>query len=156
MVIPYTEVVTILGFHMASETETSRRISWSRVTASVKKQASEAYQRDLGLSQRILYAHAYLLAKIWHTAQIFPTPKSCAQQIVAAIVWYTWRGSIFRVPVSTLQRRKGEGGWRMVDVEIKCTALLFARMWTQSHRKGSAPAEWLQYWNIRKLGETPH
>jgi hypothetical protein len=86
MGIPYSEVVTILGFQMASETETSRRYSWSRVTASVKKQSSEACQRDLGLSQRILYAHAYLLAKIWHRAQIFPIPKSCAQQIVAAVV----------------------------------------------------------------------
>jgi hypothetical protein len=122
MGIPYSEVVTILGFQMASETETSRRISWPRVTASVKKQASEVYQRDLGLSRRILYAHAYLLAKIWHTAQIFPNPKSCAQQIVAAIVWYIWRGSTFRVPVSTLQRLKGKGGWRMADVEMKCRA----------------------------------
>jgi hypothetical protein len=86
MGIPYSEVVTILGFQMASEKETPRRISWARVTASVKKQASEAYQWDLGLSQCILYAHAYLLAKIWHTAQMFPIPKSCAQQIVAAIV----------------------------------------------------------------------
>jgi hypothetical protein len=106
-------------------------------------------------SQRILYAHAYLLAKIWYTAQIFPIPKSFTQQIVAAIVWYIWRDSIFRVPVSTLQRRKEEGGWKMVDGVVKCRARLFARMWAQSHRKGSAPAEWLQYWNILKLGETP-
>jgi hypothetical protein len=84
----YSEVVTILGFQMARETETSRRKSLSRVTVSVKKQASEAYQRDLGMSQRIPNAHAYLLAKIWHTAQIFPIPKSCAQQIVVAVVWY--------------------------------------------------------------------
>jgi hypothetical protein len=37
MGIPYSEVVTILGFQMASETKISRRINWSRVTASVKK-----------------------------------------------------------------------------------------------------------------------
>jgi hypothetical protein len=37
MGIPYSEVVMILGFQMASETETSTRISWSRVMASVKK-----------------------------------------------------------------------------------------------------------------------
>jgi hypothetical protein len=63
MGIPYSEVVTILGFQMASEIETSRTISWSKVTASVKKQASEAYQRELGLSQRILYSHATFLRK---------------------------------------------------------------------------------------------
>jgi GTP cyclohydrolase FolE2 len=42
MGIPYSVVVTILGFEMASETETSRGISWSRLTASVKEHASEA------------------------------------------------------------------------------------------------------------------
>jgi hypothetical protein len=36
MGISYSEVVTILGFQMSSQTENSRRISWSRVTASVK------------------------------------------------------------------------------------------------------------------------
>jgi hypothetical protein len=96
----YSGVITILGFQMKNKTETSRRDSWSRVTARVKMQAGEAYHRDLGLSHRILYA--YLLAKIWHTAQIFPIPQQCAQQIVAAVVRYIWRVSIFRVPVSTL------------------------------------------------------
>jgi hypothetical protein len=28
-------------------------------------------------------------------------------------------------------------------------------MWAQSHRKGSASAEWLQYWKIQKLGDIP-
>jgi hypothetical protein len=28
-------------------------------------------------------------------------------------------------------------------------------LWAQSHRKGSAPAEWLQDWNIRKFRENP-
>jgi hypothetical protein len=96
---------------MTNKTETSRRASWSRVTARVKMHASGAYHRDLGPSHRILYANANLLAKIWHAAQLFPIPQQCAQQIVAAVVWYIWRGSIFRVPVSTLQRRKEDGGW---------------------------------------------
>jgi hypothetical protein len=59
MGIPCSEVVTILGFQMASETETSRRISWSRVTASVKKQASEAYQRDC-CSAYCIHTHTFL------------------------------------------------------------------------------------------------
>jgi hypothetical protein len=130
---------------MTNKTDTSRRASWARVTVRVKMPNSEPYHRDLGLSHRIQYAQAYLLAKIWHTAQIFPIPQQCAQQIVTVVVWYVWRGSIFRVPVSTLQRRKEEGGWGMIDVAVKCRTLLFTRMWALSHRKGLAPAEWLQY-----------
>jgi hypothetical protein len=40
--IPYSEVIKILGFQTTNKTESSRRASWSRVTARVKRQASEA------------------------------------------------------------------------------------------------------------------
>jgi hypothetical protein len=43
----------------------------------------------------------------------------------------------------------------MLDVAVKCRALLFTRTWAQDHRKGSAPAEWLQYWKIQFLGDNP-
>jgi hypothetical protein len=146
LAILYSQVIKILDLQMTKKTETSRRASWSTVTAKVKAHAREAYHRDLGLLHCILYAHAYLLANIWHTSQIFPIRKECVQQIAAAVVSYIWLGSIFRMPVSTLQRWKEEGGWGMIDMMVKCRALLLARMLAQSHREGSAPAEWLQNW----------
>jgi hypothetical protein len=100
----------------------------------------------VSLSHRIFYVQANLLATIRHTALIFPIPHQCAQQIIVVVVWYIWRGSIIRVIMSTLQRRKEEGWWGMIDVAIKCRALLFARMWARSYRKGCAPSELLQYW----------
>jgi hypothetical protein len=38
--IPYSEVITILGFQMTNKTEALRRASWSRVTARVKLKGS--------------------------------------------------------------------------------------------------------------------
>jgi hypothetical protein len=73
-----------------------------------------------------------------------------AQQIVTAITWYIWKGSIFRVPVSTLQKQKPDGGWNMIDIVAKCRALLYARMWLQINRKGSMTAEWLKHWMVHK------
>jgi hypothetical protein len=43
--------------------------------------------------------------------------------------------------VSTLQRRKEEGGWGKIDVVVKCRAMVFASLWAKSHSKGSASAE---------------
>jgi hypothetical protein len=68
--------------------------------------------------------------------------------LTIAIVWYIWRGAIFRVPLSTLQRPKRMGGWGLVDIEAKCRALLLCRMYLQSKREVSATAKWLQSWNL--------
>jgi hypothetical protein len=61
------------------------------------------------LAQHVQYVHTYLLAKFWHTVQVLPPLRECINQIVSAIAWFIWRGAIFRLPPSTLQRRKEEG-----------------------------------------------
>jgi hypothetical protein len=72
MGITYSESVKILGFPMTRKTNISQRHSWEKVTAQVKRKTKGTYYKDLGLEQRIQYVYLYLLAKIWHTAQIFP------------------------------------------------------------------------------------
>ena len=61
------------------------------------------------------------------------------------ITWYIWRGAVFRVPISTLQRRKEDGGLELIDVAAKCRVLLIARLWVQGKREGSLTTEWLQF-----------
>ena len=63
----------------------------------VRAQARDTYARDLCLSQQTRYAHAYLLAKIWYTAQMFPVPMTCTRQLNTAIAWYTWKGAIITI-----------------------------------------------------------
>jgi len=87
----------------------------------------------------------YLLSKLWYTAQVLQPPSECLRQLVSAVVWYIWQGAIFRVPLSTLQRRKEDGGWHMMEVNIKCRALLIRRIWLQEQREGTMMAGWLQY-----------
>jgi hypothetical protein len=61
------------------------------------------------------------------------------------IIWYIWHGAVFRVPISTLRRKK-HGGLELTDVAEKCRVLLIARLWAQGKRDGSLTAEWLQFW----------
>jgi len=71
--------------------------------------------------------------------------------------WYIWRGTVFRVPVSTLQRPKQMGGWEMPDIEAKFTALLLYRMYLQGHRNGRVTAALLQIWNLTdRQANLPH
>jgi hypothetical protein len=96
MDIPYNDELTVLGFKMRKSIARAASASWTRITHMVRTQARDTYSRDLGLSQRIQYAHVYLMAKLWHTAQIYPAPIECVRQIVAAVAWFIWHGTIFR------------------------------------------------------------
>jgi hypothetical protein len=48
------------------------------VTGQVLVVARDAYNRDLCLTHRIQYVHTYLLAKIWHIAQVSLSRKKSA------------------------------------------------------------------------------
>jgi hypothetical protein len=86
---------------------------------------------------------------------VLPTPSENIRQIVSAKAWYIWQGAIFRVPLSTLQKRKEGGGWGLTDVEAKCRALLLYRTRTLSQRDGQITAQWQRYWNLHTFRGNP-
>jgi hypothetical protein len=153
--IQYSDEIKVFNFRLKNSIAQSRVSSSARITNTIRTQAIDAYSRNLGMAQRIKCVHVYLLAKLWHTVQIFTPPEECVQQIVKAMAWYIWRGAIFRVPVSTLQRRKDERGWGLIDVAAKCRALLLTRFWTQGRRERSVSAEWQKYWKLQKHVANP-
>ena len=114
MNIPYTDEIKVLGFNMEKSIDRAGKSSWARITNMVRSQAKKTYGRDLNLVQRIQYVQVYLLAKLWHTAHVFPLPREYSRQIMSAIAWFLWQGAILRVPISTLQREKRMGDWSYV------------------------------------------
>ena len=120
--------------------------SWSRTTSQFKAQAQQAYARNLCLVQRIRYVHSTLLDPIWYVAQTLPPPETCTRtrRLKTAVSWYC----TFRVPLNTLQKPKLQGGWALLDVTVKCPALLLRRTWLQSQKEGTATAEWLRAWGL--------
>ena len=62
---------------------------------------------------------------------------------------------MFRIPLSTLQRGKTEGGWNLVNAWAKNRALFIYRLQAQSQRVGSLNAGWLGFWNINNWTENP-
>jgi hypothetical protein len=118
----------VLGIHVNSTVRKSAASSWATVTDNIRRQARDAYCRDLNFHQRIRYVQTYLMAKAWYTAQVFPPPADGLRQINTAVSWYLWRGEILRVPLSTLYKRKEHGGWALTHVAAKCRALLLYRL----------------------------
>jgi hypothetical protein len=149
MDIDYHEEIRILGFTITNISNKSSRDQWCRVTNQVRAGAQEAYHRTLDLDLRIKYVHEQLLARIWYSAQVFPIQAEYTRQLNTAISWFIWRGATFRVPLSTLQRSKEEGGWDLINVEAKSKALFTWRMRTHGQGRGTITADWLARWKIR-------
>jgi len=154
MDIPYHTEANILDFHITSKVQDSAHKSWTITTARIRAQAQDAYYRDLSLDKRIQYVHDYLMARVWYLAQIYHPRDECVRQLNTTISWYVWRGEIFRVPLSTLQRRKGEGGWELIHITANSCALFLYRLRQQGLRSGTLTAEWLRSWGLMAQNKT--
>jgi hypothetical protein len=153
--ILYYPQVTILGITFGATTSSTVLASWTPVVNSICGLAKEVYQRSLSLHQRCLYANAFLLAKAWFTAQLIPPPTAVLRRINTAITYMIWRGSIFRVPITTLCKPKHQGGMGVVHTEAKCRALLFYRLREQANRAGSETERLLQRWGLLSHSKNP-
>jgi hypothetical protein len=155
MDISYFNEIRILGFYVTSTVNATARRSWYTVTDRIRAQARDAYARELSLDRRIQYVHDYLLAKVWYVVQIFPPPDECIRMLNTSISWFLWKGEIFRVPLSNLQRRKEEGSWDLIHLKAKCLALLLHRTWQQSQNQETFTAAWLNRWSITDRRPNP-
>jgi len=71
--------------------------------------------------------------------------------------WFIWQGAIFRVPVSTLQLPKEQGGWALANVDGKCNMLLYARLWCLSTKDNSITTKLMRKWNLtRPIANPPN
>jgi len=86
MNIPYYGDISILGFTFKSKSNITNKKQWHRISQ-VRAIAQDAYYRKLDLDTRIRYVHHYLLAKIWHTGQIFPITAGGVRQGNCTIAW---------------------------------------------------------------------
>jgi len=141
--IPIHSEAKLLGFHITSKVLDSAHKSWTITTAQIHAHDQDAYN-DLNLYKRIQCVHDYLMAKIWYIAKTYPQPDECVRQLNTTIRWYVWREEIFRVPLSTLQRRKGEGRWDLIHITAKNCALFLYHLRQQGLRSGTPTAEWLR------------
>ena len=147
--IPYCPEITMLGFRFTSTVARSGNVTWSRVAGKVKALARDLYGRDLCLTQRIQYVRTFLLSKIWHTSQIFPSSKEHERQLLTAISWYIYMAwcNLQGVCINLVTQDE-EGGLDLIDVAANCRALFLTRFWAQGERDGSLTAEWLNIWAL--------
>ena len=101
------------------------------------------------------YVNTHLISELWYIAQILSAPRTYTQRTMAAIVWYIWKGAVFKFPIMALQRPKSMGGWEMAHIEAKCRALLLCHMYIQSRKEEKITAEWMRKWQLTSKHKNP-
>ena len=76
------------------------------------------------------------------------------RQMNTAMSWFLWKGAIFKVPLSTLQRPKESGGRALIYIMAKCMTLFVLRMEKQGLRTDTFTADCLTKWRLH--GRTPN
>jgi len=157
MNIPYHTEIKILGFKFGNNINIASKATWCSIITQARAAAQDAYYRELSLDMRIQYVHSYLLAKIWYAAQIYPITTDGIRRLNTAIAWFLWRGEIFRVPLSTLQRGRDEGGWKLVNIWAKSRSPFIHRLQAQGQHGSTLTAAWLMKWDIQSgIANPPH
>jgi hypothetical protein len=146
--IPYVHELRIMDITFGASTEHTQQRTWASVAAKVRGAAANAYGRDLCLTQRIWYTHTYILALLWHTAQILPPTSNAIRQITMAVAWYIWNGKIFKVPMTTLYKKPVDGGLGLWNIMSKCRTLFIARLWLLSAKRTGITYDWLRVWHL--------
>jgi hypothetical protein len=142
--IPYCNEVGILGVRFTASINRSADINWASTTRQIQAQAKEAYIRNLYLAKHIDCIHNSLPARAWYIAQILPISATYIRQIHTAVTWYLWKGAIFRVPLSTIQRKKTDDGCNLTSISTKSRALFYYRFNMQGRETGTITAEWIK------------
>jgi nitrate reductase beta subunit len=155
MDMPYSEEMKVLSLHIKNTIHASVKKSWNVLISRIRAQVLDPYQRALDLDQGIRYIHEYPMARAWYLAQIFPTPDDNLRQINVTITWFLWKRETFRVPISTLQRTKQEGGGGMIQSTAKCMALLYHRMREQGNKNETVTAVWMTVWGLQEQTKNP-
>ena len=110
----------------------------------LQQQTREVYHRHLTLQQRVQSVNIYLLAKIWYVAQFLSPPQDVIKRINTTIMYFIWKGKIFKVPLSTLQRPKCKGRMDLINPMAKCRAMCLYRMMEHIRQQESTTMELLR------------
>jgi len=137
--IPYYQEIIIFVLRFTS-TAVRQGLSLGRGRQVRSKPWRETRCRNLCLKQRIQYVHIFVLSKIRHIAQIIPDPEGAGAATRNGNI-HVWRGAIFRVPLSNLQRRTQDEGMELTDFVAQYRVLFLLRFRTQRERSMSLTAE---------------
>jgi hypothetical protein len=153
--VQYTDNAKILGINFGTTIAQNITHTWTDKINKIRASIKDFHIRQLDLQQKLRVCNVWLLSTIWYTAQLLPITDDQANQILTIIIQYIWRGSIFRVPITTLYKKATEGGLDMINIKAKCDALYLLRLTNQRQNSDTITAQWLKLHGALRQQDNP-
>ena len=126
--IPWLKVETnyffTLGVYHTNSYQLTIDKNWTNCIDNIRSHRQIISSRRLTLFQRVIYANACMLSKIWYIAHTYPLTQNYAKEINKIIFLYIWNGHYEPVRRSTVFRPRKEGGLGIMNCFIKSIAIV--------------------------------
>ena len=136
--------IKILGLIIKKKLQDTIDANWTEIVNNVRGVIIRQMSRNLNVIQKIWHVNTFALSKIWYIAQVLPMPEKFSQRVELTIGYYIWKGYMFRVHRNQLRQPIENGGFKLINVQLKCNALLMKNIIKAFHDKGSYQD--IQFW----------
>ena len=100
--------------------------NWSEIISKLKNHCNMLLSRRLTLHQRVTYANAVMLSKMWYIAHIYPLTEKYAKEANTIVFRYIWGGRYEPIKRNTVFRPKNEGGLAVVNCLVKAKTIMLS------------------------------
>ena len=134
------EYLYTLGIYHSNNYENCVDRNWNEVVDKMKKHCNMLHSRKLTLHQRVIYANACILSKMWYTSHIYPLTDKYSKEANTTLFNYIWGGRYEPIKRATLYRPKDEGGLAIVNCLNKAKTIMvssFIKSYVHEHYRNS-------------------
>jgi hypothetical protein len=96
------------------------------------------------LCHRINSVHTYILSKVLYCSQVILITNEYARKFTNAMLWYIWKGNIFRVFTTTLQIETVQGDINLTEDKANCTTTFVTRCVEQRESNTTTTTAWIR------------
>ena len=119
--------------------------TWEAPVAKVEKRLSSWKGRQLTYQGKATVINSLALSQIWHLCHIFTIPEWAKKRITKATWVFFWSGRRDLVARRTVCLPKGQGGFGVIDFDLKAKA--FAIQWIRRYF-ARTPAKWKAFFSF--------
>ena len=118
------EYLFTLGIYYINDYNKCVDKNWNEITGKIKKHSNMLLNRRLTLQQRVTYANACILSKMWYTAHIYPLTEKHTKEVNTILFKYIWGGRYEPIRRATVHRPIKEGGLAIVNCLHKASTVM--------------------------------
>jgi hypothetical protein len=120
----------ILGIKLGSNWKEMVDLNYRDLINKISFSFHQHAKRRLNLLQKVWISNSFVLSKLWYVAKVLQAENIHIGKIQKLLGNFLWRGSLYRIERNPLSLKAKNGGWVMINVDLKTNALFIKNLLT--------------------------